>query len=70
VEVYVTREDTYLVYVHFRKNRGEIIRADFVEVDQLDSFKIRDCLKEAGVYPGIMYFEAILHSRYVPEPVP
>lgn len=63
VEVYDTDKALHLIYVHYRKEGGGVGLADFVRVEKLNLGKIRRALKEAGVYPGIMYGEAIHHAR-------
>lgn len=63
VEVYDTENAFYLIYVHYRKEGGEIGLADFVRAEELNLGKIRRALKGAEIYPGIMYGEAVHHAR-------
>ncbi|MBS3788655.1 hypothetical protein KGY79_10730 [Candidatus Bipolaricaulota bacterium] len=62
VEIYQTREKTFLIYVTNRDQSGEINLANFAETDTLDPGRVRSALKNEGIYPGPMYSEAVYHS--------
>lgn len=62
VEIYQTKEEKFIVYVAYRDKDGEISLANFVQTESLDPSSVRDALKEADIYPGPMYSEAIYHS--------
>lgn len=62
VEIYQTREKSFLIYVTYRDQSGEISLANFVETDTLDLGTVSFALKDEGIYPGPMYSEAIYHS--------
>lgn len=62
VEIYQTREKSFLIYVTYRNQSGEINLANFVETDTLDLGKVRFSLKDEGIYPGPIYSEAVYHS--------
>jgi len=62
VEIYQTREEKFIVYIAYRDKDGEISLADFVQTESLDPSTVRNALKEADIYPGPMYSEAIHHS--------
>lgn len=62
VEIYQTREKSFLIYATYRDQSGEIILANFVETDTLDLGTVRFALKDEGIYPGPMYSEAVYQS--------
>lgn len=62
VEIYQTREKSFLIYVTYRDQSGEINLANFVETNTMDLGRVRFALKNEGVYPGSMYSEAVYHS--------
>ncbi len=62
VEIYQTREKSFLIYVTYRNQSGEISLADFVETETLDLGSVRYALKNEGIYPGPMFSEAVFYS--------
>lgn len=62
VEIYLTEEDSFVIYVTYQDKDGDCALAEFLETDTLDLGTVRFALKEAGIYPGPMYSEAVYHS--------
>ncbi|MBS3789103.1 hypothetical protein KGY79_13035 [Candidatus Bipolaricaulota bacterium] len=62
VEIYLTDEDSFIIYVCYYDKYGEFALSDCVETDNLDLDTIRNSLKEEGIYPGPMYSRAVYHS--------
>ncbi|MBS3766306.1 hypothetical protein KGY71_07275 [Candidatus Bipolaricaulota bacterium] len=62
VEIYRTEEGLFIIYVSYREKDGEINFADVASTDSLDLGSVRAALKEADIYPGTFYSEAIYHS--------
>lgn len=62
VEIYQTRDNSFLTYVTYRNQSGEITLANFVETDSLDLGEVRYALKDERIYPGSMFGEAVYHS--------
>lgn len=62
VEIYRTEEGLFIIYVSSREGNGEINFADVASSDSLELGSVRAALKEADIYPGPFYSEAIYHS--------
>lgn len=62
VEIYQIDGGIFVVYVSYRDKDGETSLAKSVETKSLDLGAVRSALKQARIYPGPMYSEAIYHS--------
>lgn len=62
VEIYLTEEGSFIIYVTYQDKDGDFALADFAETKTLDLGTVIFALKEAGIYPGPMFSEAIYHS--------
>ena len=61
-EIYRVKGGGFLLYVFRRDGGGELQLADFARADELDFAAVRTALKEANLYPGPGFSEALYHS--------
>ena len=61
-QIYQTRKGNYITYFYFRGDGGKIQLADYVRTESLKLGAVRSALKEASIYPGPSFSEAIYNA--------
>lgn len=62
VEIYLTDEYSFIIYVNYYDKDGEFALAECAETIGLELGTVKFALREKGIYPGPMFSEAIYHS--------
>ena len=62
VEIYRTSDGLYLTYVAYRDKDGNIGQADCIRTESLDFKAVRSSLRQASIYPGKIFAQALYKS--------
>ena len=62
VEIYQIAEEEFIIYAKYHDKDGNLSLADYVKISSLDLFNVQSSLKQAGLYSGPFYSEAVYHA--------